>query len=67
MVIPTRPMLTPGQGARISALQREADTETKQDMVSLSRLENSHCAIYTDSLATNRRIVDKREGNRAEW
>ena len=70
VVIPTRPMLTPGQGARISALQREADTETKQDMVSLARiprLENSRCAIYTDSLATNRRIVDKREGNRAEW
>ena len=39
---------------------READIETKQDMVSLARiprLENSRCAIYTYSLSTNRVIV----------
>jgi len=36
------------QGAEISALQRQADTETEQGMVSLARiprLENSRCAI----------------------
>ena len=58
------------QGALIGALQREADTETEQGMVSLARiphLENSRCAICAEPFATDRRRVDKHEGNRAEW
>ena len=44
------------QGAEISALQREADTETEQGMVSLARiprLENSRCANCTELSTTD--------------
>jgi hypothetical protein len=39
------------QGAEISALQRKADTETEQSMVSLVRiplLDNSRCPICVE-------------------